>query len=829
MNRFAINDFNAVLTLMLFRITLLLATGWLLHACLRNRNPWLSIWSWRMILVGVALVAITGSSLPGWGPVFGEGIRHSSNILTRHTPLAEAISADDGLNKPNTAEVQPQSNSSNTTASLTTPTATLRIRTPTLISWLKSLTIETTLWTTYLLVAGILLLRLCMQALCVRTILRRAEPADEQIERLVEQTARSLGLAKSPQLLISSQVSGPVATGILRPTIVLPAGMTNRFSERDLQFMLAHECSHFAGLDLAWSLAARLGRILLWPHPLIWAVPPAHRFACDLRCDATAAGRETAGYSKMLAGLALSWQPRPVLPLAMAFFGQSETIQRLEFLDSGVCRHRPSRRRQVYAALGMTFVFGLAGTIGMIHSHKGEAFGQTDNDPVMHAVVTIVDAQGKPVEGAVVDAPNLRPVKEPDSHYGNHKNQKTETNQQGTAEILFPKFVFEQMETGQVTLTVNHPDFVSYCHDHRVDEPIKITLDSGRRVRLTAKDTSTGQRITEKLFVLLPDFETIPWKSFDDGTLLSPPLSNDLRLMLVVNLRDGQPTLFSELIDLAKYPSGDCQIDDVGLSRGRRIRGRLSNNVPRPIIKGNVGLTVASSVSNAPTCDNSIIWEDFAVTSSDGTFEFPSVPRNEGFQLVGYCQGWVSESPSIEQIQQFSPGTTADQAQNQRDALVVSQHYAADHVAPIEIKMEPHASCRVTVVDDKGNPIPRVTVAMGSHYSWTPAFTFGIGYYQRTSIMLGRSEEEARRLMDKLHGNDDADTEPRLTDSNGQVLIRRLAGKKNSWIAVDHPNFDLPPGQRNRFHRQATVDLTPGQTTEIKLALERKGAEIIGK
>lgn len=217
------------------------------------------------------------------------------------------------------------------------------------------------------------------------------------------------------------------------------------------------------------------------------------------------------------------------------------------------------------------------------------------------------------------------------------------------------------------------------------------------------------------------------------------------------------------------------------------------------------------------------------MTNPDGTFEFPSVPLNEVFQLAAYCSGWVSVSPPTEEIRHFSPGITGEAAQYDRDSFVASQHFAADHVAPVDIKMEPLASCRVTVQDDKGNPLPGVTVAMGSHSSWTPAFTHGIAHHPKTSFTLLHNKEEAARLFDKLHSDVAMDFHQHTTDSNGQVVIQHLAGKKNTWIAVDHPNFDLPASKRNRFNRNATVDLKPGQTTEIKLTLQRKGVDIIGK
>src|SRR5262249_24057076 len=153
--------------------------------------------------------------------------------------------------------------------------------------------------------------------------------------------------------------------------------------------------------------------------------------------------------------------------LTMAFMGQSDAVRRVTFLDSGASLAHPTRFHQVRAAIILGIAICLAGTIG-INSHNGSVLGQAKSDEVMRNSVTVVDQDGKPIEGAEVDASNLRTRKAPDAHYGNPNSQKTKTDKQGTALIKYPKFVYEQMETRQVTIKVTHPDFVSAYLDHSV-------------------------------------------------------------------------------------------------------------------------------------------------------------------------------------------------------------------------------------------------------------------------------------------------------------------------------------------------------------------------
>ena len=371
MSRLFIYESNVILTIVLCRLSLLLCAGWLLHAALRGRNPWLSIWSWRVIIAGVVVVVITGPYLQAWGPEFGPGYRNLSRPQERSTKF-DKVDLGNSNREPN--EHDETRADVNMVDVATFPSAEIANGNRSLakfVRWIRLSIDGKTLWKGYCAVVGILLSQLFFQFIGIQKILRRAEPGDDDIESLVRTTAQSLGLGKPPGVLLSTLVSGPLATGILRPTIVLPVGMADQFSDRDLRFVIAHECSHFAGGDLGWALAARVLRILLWPHPLAWGIPTAHRLACDIRCDAVAAGRDTAGYIKMLAGLAISWHARSVPALTMAFLGQSETIRRVELLDAGIGRDRPSLFRQLHTVLGLGIVVGLIGTMGTNHSRTG--------------------------------------------------------------------------------------------------------------------------------------------------------------------------------------------------------------------------------------------------------------------------------------------------------------------------------------------------------------------------------------------------------------------------------------------------------------------------
>ncbi len=90
---------------------------------------------------------------------------------------------------------------------------------------------------------------------------------------LIEQVrclSARLGLRRRIRFLEARQLTTPVAFGILRPTIVVPAAFCTTFSRRQQDTMLAHELAHLASSDAGWRLVSDLLCALIWWQPLIW-------------------------------------------------------------------------------------------------------------------------------------------------------------------------------------------------------------------------------------------------------------------------------------------------------------------------------------------------------------------------------------------------------------------------------------------------------------------------------------------------------------------------------------------------------------------------------
>lgn len=129
-------------------------------------------------------------------------------------------------------------------------------------------------WPAAVWATGFLLLAL--RALAGRVVVRirvrrNAGPMhpDPTTAQAVERLRHALGL-REVRLLRWPSLRGPVAFGVVRPTVALPTDFESRFAPEQQAAMLAHELAHLAGHDPLWMLLADLVCAFAWWHPAVW-------------------------------------------------------------------------------------------------------------------------------------------------------------------------------------------------------------------------------------------------------------------------------------------------------------------------------------------------------------------------------------------------------------------------------------------------------------------------------------------------------------------------------------------------------------------------------
>lgn len=122
-----------------------------------------------------------------------------------------------------------------------------------------------------------------------RSIASREEVRSAALRESLERMRRRAGWRRPVRLTCAESLTAPVALGIRRGEICLPARALRELDTRSVESMLAHELAHHVRRDPTWLALWRLFEILLFLQPLNrWA---RHRWQeiAEYRADAMAA------------------------------------------------------------------------------------------------------------------------------------------------------------------------------------------------------------------------------------------------------------------------------------------------------------------------------------------------------------------------------------------------------------------------------------------------------------------------------------------------------------------------------------------------------------
>ena len=460
--------------------------------------------------------------------------------------------------------------------------------------------------------------------------------------------------------------------------------------------------------------------------------------------------------------------------------------------------------------------------------------------------ISVVDLDGAPIAGASVTGVGLRTKAERGSHYGwGEKTHGTPsggmTDEEGITELRCPQFVYEQLEVGEVTLLVEHPDYVTFREDRVVgDEVAKVSLQYGRLMVVSAIDAESKQPVTTHLHGVLSGYGSAKeWEPLSGGKLISRTIDRKRSRLRMVHVPPDGPVKFSDIIDLSEY--GDKRrvlLKDVELHAGVRVEGKLDENVPRPVKNGTVIAYVTVGIeADGWDYSGQNHWSDWTTIKEDGTFVFESLPRNAVAGLIAVSDGWICTAPDPADFIRLGIADRVTRGGNRVKPQLAKLE--GNRIEPV-IEMESTATCRVKVTTKEGEPIAGADVGMSpNQLTLTGGSTIvGSGYSMR--VMLGMSEEERsmgwteerRKLMVASGATTDRTRYYKQTNADGIVEFHTLPGgtkemPRTESLSARHELYEQPSSDENRLRRQTSVQLVRDEVTEVTIVMDRKGTKVI--
>ena len=452
------------------------------------------------------------------------------------------------------------------------------------------------------------------------------------------------------------------------------------------------------------------------------------------------------------------------------------------------------------------------------------------------AIIRVIDEGGKPVAGAVITPDGLRP-KLNGGHYGwsdkrAPKPLPVATDADGVAPVPYPPFVIEHLETGEISFSIDHPDFCPDRPFRTVDaappvnaklpeklrhfgkvllrrvraRPAPVVLKRGAIVQVSGYIGSRVASVTN-LTADVSDFWVAstnnPWLKITPALRECRRIPTGNRTLRLAHAAADGSIFFSEIESFVAV-AGATNRFELELKRGRRLFGRLDDSVPRPITNGRVVMEVIPPGSQKGGDRHQ--WHAWTALAPDGTFSFDSLPPGV-VEIVVLCDGFVSRNPPFA-----------------RRSLRVPQAFT--NPPPDEsvvIAMEPTAALEVTALGERGQPLPGARVAVWPNVIWADWGTTILCSDLYNSADLLRPNPPDRKTFWENH-NTDFDS---VADSNGIAVVKNLPIGTDEFV-VQHAEYELPVRKDSgEATRARSMRLIPGETNRQTVTLQKRGTDFL--
>jgi len=129
-------------------------------------------------------------------------------------------------------------------------------------------------------------------------VTRERPLTDQKILDLLEDCKSEMGIRTILGVVITDKVKSPALFGFVRPRLLLPDGIIEALSLKELRHVFLHELAHLKRHDIYLGYLASLLQSLHWFNPLIWLAFYRIRTDRELACDALVLAQTHSSESK---------------------------------------------------------------------------------------------------------------------------------------------------------------------------------------------------------------------------------------------------------------------------------------------------------------------------------------------------------------------------------------------------------------------------------------------------------------------------------------------------------------------------------------------------
>jgi beta-lactamase regulating signal transducer with metallopeptidase domain/Tol biopolymer transport system component len=138
-------------------------------------------------------------------------------------------------------------------------------------------------------------------------VTRERPLTDQKVLDLLEDCKAEMRIRNILGVVTTDKVKSPALFGFVRPRLLLPAGMVETLSLKELRYVFLHELGHLRRYDIYIGWLMSLLQVLHWFNPLVWfafyRMQSDRELACDALVLSYARSEESKDYGRTIVNL----------------------------------------------------------------------------------------------------------------------------------------------------------------------------------------------------------------------------------------------------------------------------------------------------------------------------------------------------------------------------------------------------------------------------------------------------------------------------------------------------------------------------------------------
>ncbi len=340
--------------------------------------------------------------------------------------------------------------------------------------------IENWLFVTWLFGVLAMLTSLATGRLFLWRMSRSAVPVcDDTWKCLLVEICSKAGIKKEPQLLAHPGLAMPLAFGIRRARILLPADCVE-WTDLRKRVVLLHELAHIQRSDVAAQLFASAASAIWWFQPLVWRTRRMLRRESEQACDAQAivGGVRPSDYAAELIEIARNAGSGGLWSRAAIAMAQPRDLEGRLLRILNASSEYPASNRFL-SAIAALIALALTASAVTLSSEQKIPYpgGLVMKRSLISGLVTSIGLSAATITGSVFD-PSGATV--PDAKVLLY-NPDTSTKQESTS-ASNGKFAFASLAAGQYILRVDKPGFAVLLREFTLEPDSNVERNLNMQV-----------------------------------------------------------------------------------------------------------------------------------------------------------------------------------------------------------------------------------------------------------------------------------------------------------------------------------------------------------